>query len=133
MKRSHALAAAAIVLPGLLAGCSSLGSASPSPQQTATVTVTETPESAQLSAECNEALDQADAAIAADSALAQDVPQVMSALQAAVAAASRMDVNGVTEQTRALEGMDLQTKATQAQAAAGKYQEAVAKCRQLRQ
>ncbi|GAB94527.1 outer membrane murein-binding lipoprotein Lpp [Kineosphaera limosa] len=133
MKRSHTLVVAALLAPGLLAGCSSLGSAGPSPQQTATVTVTETPAAAQISEECNAALDQADAAISADSALAEDVPQVLSALQEAVAAAGRMDVNGVTEQTRVLEGMDLQTKATQAQDAARKYQEAVAKCRELRQ
>lgn len=132
MNRNHALAAAALLVPGLLAGCSSLGSANPTPGETTTVTVTATPTEAALSQECNAALDQADAAVGADSALMQDVPQAITAMQQAAAAATRMDLNGVAEQTRVLEQIDLQTKATAAQQAATEYQQAVDKCRQLR-
>ncbi len=133
MNRSRALIAAALALPALLAGCSSLGSTSPSPQQTATVTVTATPNSAAISAECNAALDQADAAIAADSALTKELPQAVAAMREAVAAAGRMDMNAVAEQSRVIESIDADAKVKQAQDAAAKYQEAVAKCRALRQ
>ena len=47
MNRNHADAAAALLVPGLLAGCSSLGSANPSPGETTTVTVTATPTAAE--------------------------------------------------------------------------------------
>lgn len=133
MKRIHALVAAALLAPGLLAGCSSLGSANPTPGETTTVTVTATPEAAAISAECNAALDQADAAIAADSELTKDVPTAMNAMREAVSAATRMDMNAVAEQTRVIESIDVNTKVASAQDAANKYQEAVAKCRQVRQ
>lgn len=133
MKRTHAIVAAALLAPGLLAGCSSLGSASPTPGETTTVTVTETPAAAAISAECNAALDKADAAVAADSELTKDVPTAMTAMREAVNAATRMDMNGVAEQTRVLESIDINSRVATAQDAANKYQEAVAKCRQVRQ
>lgn len=95
--------------------------------------MTATPNSAELSAECNAALDQADAAIAADSALAKELPQAVNAMREAAAAASRMDMNGVAEQARVVEQIDADAKVKQAQDAAAKYQQAVAKCRALRQ
>lgn len=133
MKRSHLLLAAALLTPGLLAGCSSLGSANPAPGETTTVTVTATPTAAAISAECNAALDQADAAVGADSELAKDVPTAMNAMREAVNAATRMDMNGVAEQTRVIDSIDVNSKVAAAQDAANKYQEAVAKCRQVRQ
>ncbi len=130
MKRTLVL----IVGAGLLAGCSALGSAQPSPQDGATVTVTATPTgAASLPAECADALDQADAAVSSESALAKDMPQVINAMREAIAAAGRLDLPGVQAQAKALEGIDAEAKLKAAQDAATKYQAAVEKCRALRQ
>lgn len=130
MKRTLVL----IVGAGLLAGCSALGSAQPSPNGGATVTVTATPSGPPtLPAECADALDQADAAVSSESALAKDLPQVFTAMREAIAAAGRLDLPAVQAQAKALEGIDAEAKAKAAQDAASKYQDAVQKCRALRQ
>lgn len=126
MKRTLAL----LVGVGILSGCSALGSAQPSPKESATVTVT-APATA-LPAECSDALDQADAAVSSESSLAQDLPQALTAMREAVAAAGRMDLPAVQAQTQVIEKIDAEGKAKAAQDAAAKYRTAVEKCRALR-
>ena len=125
MKRTLVL----LIGAGLLTGCSALGSAQPAPKESATVTVTASPSA--LPTECSDALAQADAAVSSQSALAKDLPQVMSAMREAIAAASRMDLPAVQAQTKVIEGVDAEAKAQAAQDAASKYQTAVQKCRAL--
>ncbi len=126
MKRTLAL----LVGVGILSGCSALGSAQPSPKESATVTVTASPTG--LPAECSDALDQADAAVSSESSLAQDLPQAVNAMREAIAAAGRMDLPAVQAQTQVIEKIDAEGKAKAAQDAAAKYQTAVQKCRALR-
>lgn len=126
MKRTLVL----LVGVAILSGCSALGSAQPTPKESATVTVTASPTG--LPAECADALDQADAAVSSESSLAQDLPQAVNAMREAIAAAGRMDLAGVQAQTQVIEKIDAEAKVKAAQDAAAKYQAAVEKCRALR-